>query len=103
MRPPAADQPGHYSLRLFIAGTGPRSRRAIRNIREICEASLKGRYRLEVVDIYQQPQAAREEQLVAAPTLIKDSPLPRRRLLGDMSSRSRVLACLGVAQQERAE
>lgn len=91
---------GHYSLKLFIARTGPRSRRAIRNIREICETSLKGRYHLEVVDIYQQPQVTHDEQLVAAPTLIKETPLPRRKLLGDMSSRARVLAALGLPSQD---
>lgn len=91
---------GHYLLKLYIAGTGPRSRQAIRNIREICETSLKGRYDLEVVDIYQQPQATHDQQLVAAPTLIKETPLPRRKLLGDMSSRARVLAALGLAPQE---
>jgi circadian clock protein KaiB len=96
------DSTGYYSLRLFIAGTGLRSRRAVENIHEICEANLKGRYDLQVVDIYQQPEVAREEQLLAAPTLLKDSPLPKRRLLGDMSNRSRVLASLGIAEQEPA-
>lgn len=80
-----------FVLRLFIAGLTPRSTLAIRNIRKICDEHLQGRYDLEVVDIYQQPVQAADEQIVAAPTLIKKLPLPLRRFIGDMSDTERIL------------
>jgi circadian clock protein KaiB len=73
-----------------------RSRRAIDNVREICEAHLHGRYELEVIDIYQQPVLAKGDQIIAAPTLIKQLPLPLRRIIGDMSSTDRVLLGLDL-------
>lgn len=85
-----------YVLRLYIAGNSVRSAMAIENIREICETKLKGRYSLEVVDIYQQPELARSEQVLAAPTLIKSLPLPLRRIIGDLSSSERVLVSLNL-------
>jgi circadian clock protein KaiB len=94
----AAKQPSkeRYVLRLYVTGMTARSQRAIRNIREICEAHLRGRYELQVVDIYQQPVLAKGEQIVAAPTLIKQLPLPLRRVIGDMSDRDRVLVGLDL-------
>jgi circadian clock protein KaiB len=80
-----------YVLRLYIAGTTPRSTRAVANIREICERNLGGRYDLEVIDIYQNPSLAKGEQIVAAPTLVKKLPLPLRRFIGDLSDTERVL------------
>jgi circadian clock protein KaiB len=80
-----------YILRLYIAGLTPRSTKAIANVKEICEKYLKGRYELDVVDIYQQPKLAQGEQIIAAPTLIKKLPLPLRRLIGDMSDTERFL------------
>jgi circadian clock protein KaiB len=74
----------------------PRSARAIANIQEICEEHLKGRYALEVIDIYQQPVLARGDQIVAVPTLLKKLPLPLRRLIGDLSDRERVLIGLDL-------
>jgi circadian clock protein KaiB len=91
---------GRYRLRLFVAGSTPRSMAAIANIRRICESFLKGRYELEVIDVYQQPQAARAGDLLAAPTLIKDQPAPERRLVGDMSREDRVLAGLDLRRAE---
>ncbi|HZR46246.1 MAG TPA: circadian clock KaiB family protein [Candidatus Manganitrophaceae bacterium] len=85
-----------YHLRLFVTGVTPRSTRAIANIRAICEEYLKGRYRLEVVDIYQQPELAKEEQIIAAPTLVKKFPLPLRRFIGDLSNKDRILLGLNV-------
>ncbi|RPJ51607.1 MAG: thiol-disulfide isomerase [Chloroflexi bacterium] len=85
-----------YVLRLFIAGNTTRSAQAIENIQEICEKQLKGRYTLEVVDIYQQPELARGEQIIAAPTLIKTLPLPLRRIIGDLSSTERILVGLNL-------
>jgi len=85
-----------YVLRLYITGITPKSTQAIRNIKKICEENLKGRYELEVIDIYQQPVLARDEQIIAAPTLIKKLPLPLRRLIGDMSDKERILVGLDL-------
>jgi circadian clock protein KaiB len=86
-----------YLLRLFTTGTSPRSTRALRNLHEICESNLKGRYHLEVIDIYQEPGRASESDIIAAPTLIKDKPLPERRMVGDLSDRPKVLFSLAIA------
>ena len=85
-----------YVLRLYVTGLTPRSTRAIENVRAICEAHLQGRYELEVIDIYQQPVLAKGEQIVAAPTLIKQLPAPLRRIIGDLSNRDRVLVGLDI-------
>lgn len=85
-----------YALTLYVTGMTPRSTRAIENVRAICEEYLQGRYDLEVVDVYQQPDLARSAQIVAAPTLIKKLPLPLRRVIGDMSSKDRVLVGLDI-------
>jgi circadian clock protein KaiB len=85
-----------YVLRLYIAGNTTRSTKAIENIREVCEKELKGRYTLEVIDIYQQPELARGEQIIAAPTLIKELPMPLRRIIGDLSSTERILIGLNL-------
>src|SRR5678816_4596990 len=87
--PPAARH--SYSLRLYVAGQTPKSVVALRNLKEICEQHLLGRYDLEVIDILQQPVLAKGEQIIAAPTLVKKLPLPMRRLIGDMSNREHVL------------
>lgn len=86
----------HYLLQLFITGTSARSARAIVNIRRICEEHLREGYALEVIDIVQQPALARREQLVAAPTLIKQSPPPVRRFIGDLSQTDRILEGLDL-------
>lgn len=85
-----------YVLHLFITGATPNSTRAVRNLKEICELYLKGRYELLIVDIYQQPELAQPEQLIGAPTLIKRRPGLVRRLVGDLSDRPRVLKALGI-------
>lgn len=86
----------HYSLRLFITGNTARSTRAVANIRNVCEEYLPGRYKLEVVDIYQQPGKAAEEQIIAAPTLVKTLPKPLKRIIGDLADRKKVLAGLNL-------
>jgi len=88
-----------YVLRLYVAGTTPASTRAIASIKDVCETHLAGRYSLEVVDIYQQPQLARDEQIVAVPTLIKKLPAPLRLLVGDMSNLERVLIGLDLKKR----
>jgi circadian clock protein KaiB len=85
-----------YTLRLYVTGFSPRSMRAISNTRRICEKYLNGRYDLELVDIAQHQDRAGSEQIIAAPTLIKTSPLPIRRFIGDMSQTERILAGLGI-------
>jgi circadian clock protein KaiB len=91
-------KPARYMLRLFTSGTTPRSTRALRNLREICETNLEGNYDLEVVDIYQEPGRATESDIIAAPTLIKEEPLPMKRLVGDLSDRPKVLLSLAIAR-----
>lgn len=86
-----------YVLRLYITGTTPRSCMAVANIRSICEEHLAGRHDLEVIDIYQQPDEASAQQIIAAPTLIKQFPHPPKRLVGDLSDRERVLSILNLA------
>ncbi|HUQ67124.1 MAG TPA: circadian clock KaiB family protein [Flavitalea sp.] len=88
-----------YVLRLFITGATPNSVRALTNIKQICENYLKGRYSLEIVDVYQQVEIAEKEQIIALPLLIKKMPLPERRLIGDMSDIQKVLKGLEIVTQ----
>jgi circadian clock protein KaiB len=83
-------------LKLYVAGQSPKSVIAIANIKRICEENLHGRYELEVIDLYQQPQLALGEQIIAVPTLIRKLPSPLRRLIGDMSNTERVLIGLDM-------
>jgi circadian clock protein KaiB len=85
-----------YLLHLYVTGLTHRSRRAIANLRTICEQHLPGRYDLEVTDLYQRPAAARSAEIIAAPTLVKKAPLPARRIIGDLSNTERVLAGLDL-------
>ena len=85
-----------YVLNLFITGATPNSIRAVTNIKEICEEHLKGRYLLEIIDVYQQNAVAEQEQIVALPLLIKKHPLPERRMIGDLSDTNKVLKGLGL-------
>jgi len=85
-----------YLLRLFVTGQTPRSVKSVENLRRLCERYLKDRYELEVIDIYQQPGLASENQIIAAPTLIKRLPLPLRRLVGDFSNQDRVVVGLDL-------
>lgn len=89
-------QDDEYVLRLYITGMTPRSTEAFASIKAICEKHLAGRYDLEVIDIYLHPALASEEQIIAAPTLIKKLPVPLRRLIGNLSQEERVLAGLGL-------
>lgn len=93
---------GKYALKLYVTGATPRSQRAITNLNAICAEYLEGRCTLEVVDIYQSPLLAKQAQIVAAPTLIRELPLPVRRLIGDLSERDRVLVLLDLKAAERS-
>jgi circadian clock protein KaiB len=85
-----------YLLRLYVAGVTTASSVAVSNLKLICEEHLKGRYELDVVDIYQQPTLAMSAQIVAVPTLIRKLPRPLRRIVGDMSQKERVLVGLDL-------
>ncbi|RYZ98177.1 MAG: circadian clock protein KaiB [Sphingobacteriaceae bacterium] len=89
-----------YKLRLFITGASPNSIRAVANIKKVCETYLKDKYELEIIDIHQQPLAAQLDQVIALPLLIKSSPLPVRRMIGDMSNTKKVLSGLGFREDE---
>ncbi|HWB07515.1 MAG TPA: circadian clock KaiB family protein [Verrucomicrobiales bacterium] len=88
-----------YVLRLYVTGMTHRSMEAFANIKAICEEHLQGRYDLEVIDIYQRPRLARDEQIVAVPTLVKKLPVPLRRLIGNLSDKERVLMGLDLRRK----
>ena len=85
-----------YVLRLYVAGTTPRSLRALSNIKAICEEHLHGRYDLQVIDVYQQPGLAKSEHVLAVPTLIKKLPAPLQKWIGDLSNTEQVLVGLDL-------
>ena len=91
-----------FSFRLYIAGGKPQSMRAIANLNRICEKHFKGQFVLEVIDVYKQREAVAAEGLLALPTLIKTSPLPSQRVIGDLSDESSVLRTLGLSEDEKA-
>lgn len=86
-----------YVLSLYISGTTPHSARALVNIRSLCETHLQGRYQLEIIDILLHPGKVAQDQVIATPTLIRKSPLPVRRFIGDMSQQERLLKGLGLS------
>jgi len=88
-----------YILRLYVSGSSGRSLKAISNLRKICEEYLPD-YDLEVIDIYENPSAAREEQIIAAPTLVKQLPKPLRRFVGDLSNTQKVLVGLDIYKRQ---
>jgi circadian clock protein KaiB len=94
----AANHGADYVLRLYMIGTTPKSMRAAANIRQICEENLAGRYKLEVIDLSEHPALAADEQIIAAPTLIKLLPLPLRRFIGDLSQTERILLGLDLRE-----
>src|SRR5205807_9973081 len=85
-----------FLLRIYVTWQNPRYIKSIDNLKRFCEEHLRGRYEIEVIDIYQQPALAAENQIIAAPTLIKRLPLPLRRLVGDLSNQERVLSGLDL-------
>jgi circadian clock protein KaiB len=85
-------------IRLYIAGATPHSQTAVKNITRLCDKYCTGKYELEIIDIYQQPNLAKSEHIIAAPTLIRYAPEPARRLIGDLSDTSKVLSVLGVTE-----
>ena len=89
--------PEHYVLRLYIAGLTPRSTLAVDRIRAICDRYLAGRYELTVIDLYLQPEEARRAQIVVAPTLVREIPIPWRLFIGDMADEKKILLGLNIA------
>lgn len=92
-----------HVLRLYVTGSTPRSTRAIDNLRRVLESELPEKYDLEVVDVYEHPEAAAEHQILAAPTLIKLEPSPVRRIIGDLSDTERVLRGLDLPTRKQAD
>src|SRR5918999_2223057 len=95
-KPPKRER---YVLRLYVTGMTPRSTEAFTRIKGICEEHLQGCYDLEVIDIYQNPQLAKDEQIIAVPTLVKKLPLPLRRLIGNLSDGERVILGLDLRRK----
>lgn len=90
-----------YSLTLFVTGHTSTSRQAMENIRQICEEFLPGQYRLSIIDVLDQPHRAEEQRILATPTLIREHPLPSRRIIGDLSNKERVLRGLDITPPAR--
>lgn len=95
------EDPEKYVLRLFITGASVNSVRAVTNLKEICQKYLKDNYTLEIIDVYQQENIAEKEELIALPMLLKKSPLPERKLIGDLSDIPKVLKGLGIEFHEK--
>lgn len=87
-----------YILRLYVTGSSPRSLKAIQNLKSFCEEHLTNDYDLEVIDIYNDPDAARDAQIIAVPTLIKRLPAPLRRFVGDLSNKQKLLIGMGISE-----
>ncbi len=92
--PPAANT--FYRLKLFVVGGTARTEFVIANFRHFCEAEFPDRHELTVIDVIRQPEMAEAENILATPTLIKESPLPVRRIIGDLSDHAKVLAAMGL-------
>lgn len=88
-------------LRLYVAGQTPKSLVALRNLKNICEEHLQGRYRLHVIDLVKTPQLAQDDQILAIPTLVRNLPQPIRKIIGDLSDAQRVLVGLDIRPQTK--
>jgi circadian clock protein KaiB len=85
-----------WELRLYIAGNTPKSTMALNNLKKYCEEHLKGQYKIEVIDLLQQPQLAAGDQILAVPTLVRKVPVPIRKIIGDLSNEDKVLVGLNI-------
>jgi circadian clock protein KaiB len=94
-----ADGQKHWNLRLYVAGDSPRSRTALANLKKLCEATLKGNYDIEVIDLTKRPDLAKTDQILAVPTLIRKIPEPMKRIIGDLSNADRALIALDMFPQ----
>jgi circadian clock protein KaiB len=96
-------KPGHYNLRLYVAGQTPKSLTAIANLKGMCESHLAGRYTIEVIDLLVHPQLAAGDQILAVPTLVRRLPPPIKRVIGNLSNTERVLVGLDIVPLDGAE
>jgi len=92
-----------FDLRLYVAGQTPKALRAFANLRQICEDHLAGRYKIEVVDLLEEPQLGQGDQILALPTLVRKLPEPIKKIIGDLSNTERVLVGLDIRQRTKAE
>jgi circadian clock protein KaiB len=97
---PAPRKPEMWNLRLYVAGQTPKSIRAFANLKALCQEHLKGRYRIEVIDLMENPQLARGDQIVAIPTLVRKLPEPARKIIGDLSNNLRTLVGLDLRKAD---
>lgn len=95
--PPVKSSEDSYIFSLYITGASPNSSRAVANLKAFFETYLKSRYELQIIDVYQQPHVAKTVDIIALPLLIKRSPLPERRLIGDMSDKEKIMKSLNLA------
>ncbi len=94
--PAGSEAPEQWNLRLYVAGQTPRAIAALENLKRICEEHLAGKYTIEVIDLLQNPQLARGDQILAVPTLVRKLPEPVRKIIGDLSNEERVLVGLDL-------
>jgi circadian clock protein KaiB len=97
---PPAKSDSHYDLRLYVAGQTPKSIAAFANLKHLCEVHLAGKYRIEVVDLLKKPQRARDDQIIAIPTLVRRLPQPIRKIIGDLADTQRTLVGLDLSQEK---
>lgn len=95
-RPARIGSADYWELRLYVAGQTPRSLAALDNLKELCEDKLKGRYRIEIIDLLDKPQLAKGDQILAIPTLVRKLPMPVKKIIGDLSNTDRVLVGLDL-------
>lgn len=93
------DEKDKWILRLYVAGQTPKCITAFANLKKICEEQLKGKYQIEVIDLLQNPQLSRDDQILAIPTLVKKLPVPVRKIIGDLSNTERVLVGLDIKHE----
>ena len=89
----------YYNLKLYVAGHTPKSLQAFANLKKICEEHLQGRYRIEVIDLLENPQLAKGDQILAIPTLVRKLPPPIRKIIGDLSDTERVIVGLDLRRE----
>ena len=95
----SAELRAQYDLRLYVAGQTPKSLAAFANLKELCDVHLAGKYRIEVIDLMKKPQLARDDQIVAIPTLVRRLPQPIRNIIGDLCDRRQTLVGLDLSEQ----
>ncbi len=95
---PAKEKKDKWILRLYVAGQTPKAVTALNNLKLICEEQLKGKYHIELIDLLKNPQLARDDQILAVPTLVRKLPLPVRNIIGDLSNKEHLLVGLDLKE-----